>query len=456
MVENLKVVRERNFKSIWRLYFMLAYCLGILPVNIENLLIYLPGATPSGIGLAAASRLAVGIVSVLVFGYFGEKLAEKFSRRKIFLCTNLVWIISYGLISISIDFNFYFILVVISAIGAGAFVPIGFSILADSFEPKERGSKYGLMSFGMIIGGGAGIIFGGLLGNYAGPLGWRLAYALGGIIGILALISYYNSAIDPERGRIEPEFKDFEGSINYNYKITYHQVTQLLKKKSILGLFLYVLCAGIANTTLGIWAIFYISTKINDINAGLYATTIYIFAGIGAIPGTILGGKFGDSLYHSGKLRGRVIISSIGIIVGTLCFLGFYLIPFKMDTPLEIALSWIFFITIGFFGFFLTSLCNGNIFAIYSEVCVPEARSTANSLNGLMSNLGGIIGNLLLSALIINDLGVLPFAISLLLYIWLLSSVLWIIPYIYYPKEYKECRELMSKRRFEMENNKKY
>ena len=383
-------------------------------------------------------------------------MSNRFSRKKIFLCTNLVWIISYGLISLSINFYIYFILALTSAIGAGAFVPIGFSILADSYEPKERGRKYSLMAFGMIIGSGAGIIFGGLLGNYTGPLGWRFAYALGGILGILAVRGYYTSAVDPERGRVEPEFEDFNGQLNYNYKITYYQLTQLLNKKSIIAIFLYVLCSGIANTTLSIWAIFYLTTKIEDINASFYATTIYILAGIGAIPGTLLGGKFGDSLYHSGKLRGRVILSSFGIIVGVLCFLGFYLIPFKMDTPLDIVFSWIFFITIGFFGFFLVSLSNGNIFAIYSEVCVPEARSTANSLNGLMSNLGGIIGNLLLSALIINDLGLLPFAISLLLYIWLLSSVLWIIPYIYYPKEYKECRELMTKRRIEMEHNKIY
>lgn len=455
MDKNLKIIRESNFKSMWRLYFMLAYCFGILPVNISNLLIYLPGATPFGIGLAAACRLAVGVVSVLVFGYFGEKLAEKYSRKKIFLFTNLVWILSYGLVSISLNFYFYFIFVVTSAIGAGAFVPIGFSILADSYEPKERGGKYGLMQFGMIIGSGAGIIFGGLLGNYAGPLGWRLAYAFGGILGFLAIIGYYTSAIDPERGRIEPEFEDFEGPINYNYKITYHQLTQLLKKKSILGIFLYIFCAGIAYTTLSIWAIFYLTTKIDDINAGLYATTIYILAGIGAIPGTILGGKLGDSLYHSGKLRGRVIISSVGIIVGVSCFLGFYLIPFKMETPLDIALSWIFFITIGFFGFFFTSLSNGNIFAIYSEVCVPEARSTANSLSGMMSNIGGIIGNLLLSTLIIRDLGLLPLAITLLLYIWLLSTILWIIPYFYYPREFKECRDLMVERRFEMENKQK-
>ncbi|MFX1445018.1 MAG: MFS transporter, partial [Promethearchaeota archaeon] len=355
MDDNFNNARGNSFKSIWRLYFMLAYCLGILPVNIENLLIYLPGATPSGIGLVTASRLAVGICSVLFFGYFGEKLANKFSRKKIFLCTNLVWIISYGLISLSVNFYFYFILAVISAIGAGAFIPIGFSILADYYEPKERGSKYSLMAFGMIIGSGAGIIFGGLLGNYTGPLGWRFAYALGGILGILAIISYYTSAIDPERGRVEPEFEDLNGQLNYNYKITYHQLTQLLKKKSILAIFLYVLCSGIANATLSIWAIFYITTKINDINANFYATTIYILAGIGAIPGTLLGGKFGDSLYHSGKLRGRIIISSVGVLIGVLCLLGFYLIPFKMETTLDIVLSWIFFITIGFFGNFFAS-----------------------------------------------------------------------------------------------------
>ena len=123
-------------------------------------------------------------------------------------------------------------------------------------------------------------------------------------------------------------------------------------------------------------------------------------AGIGAIPGSILGGKLGDSMYKAGKFKGRVIISMGGLILGSLCFIGFYLIPFHAATPLQFVTSFIFFVSIGFFAFFFTTLPAGNIYAIYSEVSVPELRSTANALNGLMLNIGGIIGGLLFSSLI--------------------------------------------------------
>jgi predicted MFS family arabinose efflux permease len=133
--------------------------------------------------------------------------------------------------------------------------------------------------------------------------------------------------------------------------------------------------------------------------------------------------------------------------------LGFYLIPFFTETTLQIVLSWIFFLILGYLGYLLVSFPTGNQFAIYSEVCVPELRSTANALNGLMINIGGIIGNLLISSLIERDMSWLPFAIALVLLIWLFGSLLWIVSYFYYPTESKECRDLMAKRRLELEKN---
>jgi phosphotransferase system glucose/maltose/N-acetylglucosamine-specific IIC component len=93
----------------------------------------------------------------------------------------------------------------------------------------------------------------------------------------------------------------------------------------------------------------------------------------------------------------------------------------------------------------------GNQFAIYSEVCLPEVRSTANAMNGLMVNIGGIIGNLLLSSLIENNLSWLPIAVSLVLFVWLAGTFLWIITYFYYPKESKNCSDILLERRKELE-----
>jgi len=452
MSESYQEYRKKTFRSIFLLYFMIFFCAGILPVNIDNLLTYLPNTTKFGIGIVSAASLIIGIISILVFGYYGDKISERTSRKKIFIYTNFVWVFTFGLASLSLNFFYYFFFIIVGAIGTGAFLPLGFSMIGDFYSPKDRGKKYGMMSFSLTLGAGMGIIFGGLLGSYAGPLGWRIAYGVGFIFGLFTLIFYTFSAIDPERLRSEPEFENFKGEINYNYKITYSNLKQLFRTRSVGGILISVLCSGIANATLGIWAIFYLTTKINGTDAELIVTTIYILAGSGALLGSIIGGRLGDRYFRSGKLKGRVIVSLIGLIVGISLLLAFYLIPFYTETMLQIVFSWIFFVIIGYLGFFFVAFSSGNQFAIYSEVSLPEVRSTANAMNGLMVNLGGIIGNLLISSMIERNMSLLPFAIFIVLIIWLSGSLFWIIPYFYYPNELKECRDTLLKRRLDLEN----
>lgn len=452
MSESYQKNRKKTFHSISLLYFMMFFCGGILPVNINNLLDYLPKTTKFGIGIVSASALIIGIISILIFGYYGDKISEKFSRKRIFIYTNFVWVFTYGLSSLSLNYFYYLLFIMIGAIGTGAFLPLGFSMIGDLYLPKDRGKKYGMMSFSLTLGVGMGIIFGGLLGNYAGPLGWRISYGVGFILALFTLIFYALSAIEPERLRSEPEFENFKGEINYNYKITYSNLKQLFRTRSVGGILISVLCSGIAGSTLGIWAIFYLTTKINGRDAELIVTTIYILAGSGALLGAIIGGRLGDNYFKSGKLKGRVVVSLIGLIVGISLLLIFYLIPFYTETMLQIVFSWIFFVIIGYLGFFFVAFSAGNQFAIYSEVSLPEVRSTANAMNGLMVNLGGIIGNLLISSMIERNMSLLPFAVFVVLIIWLIGSLFWIIPYFYYPNELKECRDTLLKRRLDLEN----
>ena len=451
MDEIYQIKRKKTYLSLFLLYFMIYFCTGILPVNIDNLLLNLPNTTKFGIGILTAIYLVIGIFSILIFGYYGDKIAEKFSRKKVFAYINLVWIISFGLASLSLNFSYYLLFIAMSAIGIGAFMPLGFAMIGDFYPPKERGKRFGGMQFGMILGSGIGIIFGGILGNYAGPSGWRYSYGLGFVLGFLTLLSYIYIGIEPEIGRTEPEFENFKGEINYNYKLTFNNLKQLFKTKSVLGILISVLFAGIANATLAIWAIFYLSSKINGTDAELIATTLYILSGSGALLGSIIGGKLGDSYVHKEKINGRVIISILGLIIGVLLLIAFYLIPFFAATLLEVIFSWIFFLMLGYLGFFFAAFPMGNQFAIYADVCPPEARSTANAMNGLMVNIGGIIGNLLLSSLIEKNISLLSFAISIVLFIYLFGSFFWLLPYFFYLKESEQCRNFMLKRRKELE-----
>ncbi len=443
--------RKKTFISLWGLYFMIYFLVGIIPVNIENLLIYLPGATNFGIGVVVALSLLISSISILIFGYFGGRFSQKFSRKKMFIITNFLWTFAYLLTALSPNYIFFTITIAIAAFGTGSFLPIAFSIISDFYVHSERGKKYGIMQLGLMLGSGMGIIFGGLLGSYTGPFGWRFAYGLGFILGFLTLINYIICGIDPKQGSAELEFKEESEDLIYDYKITIRNLKDLFKKKSVISILLYVLCQGITSATLGTWAIFYLTNKISGAeDPGLIATTLYLLAGIGTLPGTIMGGKLGDSYVKSDKLKGRILISIFGSIIGMIFLFGFYLIPFFTTSVIEIIFSWIFFIIIGFFANFFINLSQGNIYAIYSEVNVPELRSTANSFNGLMVNFGAIIGNLLLSSLIENDISLLPLAISIVLLVQLFGSAFWIITYFHYPKEFKTLRETMTLRKNEL------
>ncbi|MFX0027188.1 MAG: MFS transporter, partial [Candidatus Hermodarchaeota archaeon] len=433
------------------LYMILFYFNGVLPVNIDYLLLFLEGTTEFGIGLSTALFYMVSIVSSLIFGYYCDKISEKIPRKRLFFFTNAVWLVSYGLISFSLNYIFYLIFILLAAIGHGAFLPIGYSIIGDFFPPKERAKKFGMMQVGLTLGVGFGIIIGGSLGTYLGTGGWRYSYGFGFMLGLLPLIYYGLRGIDPQRGGSEPEFKEIKGLINYDYKITLSNLFQLFKKKSIFSVLFYVLCQGVAISTIGTWGIFYLTKRISGGETKLLAILLTILTGVGSLPGVIIGGKLGDKYYEMGKVKGRVMVSFIGVLFGSLCLLGFYLLPFLTRNMIEVVLSWILFLILGFMGYFFINLPIGNQFAIYSEVSAPEVRNTANALNGVMVNIGAIIGNLVLSSLIEQNMSLLPLSLFLLLLIMLVGATFWIIAYFYYPKEAKEFRDLMRKRRLEIE-----
>jgi len=93
------------------------------------------------------------------------------------------------------------------------------------------------------------------------------------------------------------------------------------------------------------------------------------------------------------------------------------------------------FIILGVIGNFFVFFSRGNQFAIYSDVCVPELRGTVNALNGVMINLGGIVGSLLVSATIQDNIASISISIMVVILIWLFGVVFWVIPYQYYSKD---------------------
>ncbi|NVM55223.1 MAG: MFS transporter, partial [Candidatus Helarchaeota archaeon] len=156
--------RRLSFLYLFLIYAALFICRGILPANLDLIRISLDTTRPA-IAWLMAIDLLVLIISILFFGYFGEKLSEKYSIKKIFIITQLSWVACFGLFVFAQNFLQFSILHVLSAVFRGAYLPIAFAMVGDFYPPKERGSKFGMINVGLIIGAGGGLLFGALLGN---------------------------------------------------------------------------------------------------------------------------------------------------------------------------------------------------------------------------------------------------------------------------------------------------
>jgi len=89
-----------------------------------------------------------------------------------------------------------------------------------------------------------------------------------------------------------------------------------------------------------------------------------------------------------------------------------------------------------------------SILTFFSDVCVPELRGTVNALNGVMINIGGIVGSLLVAATIQDNIASISVSIMIVILIWLFGAVFCVIPYQYYSKDFV-LKELRIKDRIE-------
>lgn len=106
---------------------------------------------------------------------------------------------------------------------------------------------------------------------------------------------------------------------------------------------------------------------------------------------------------------------------------------------------------LGIFGYFYVLFSTGNQFAIYSDVCIPELRGAINSLNGVMLNIGGIIGSVIVSSIIHINIELISVAITVVIIFWLADSIFWVIPYFYYSKDLNLKTVEMIRQRNELE-----
>lgn len=195
-------IRERATKRWYVLTLLIlgymVYTLDkqIISVLIEPIKMEL-GISDTTIGLLAGPAATVPFaLACIPIGM----LADRVNRTRLLVALIVVWSLLTGMAGLATSV----LLLFISRIGVGAFEfgfsPLSLSLISDTFDRNRRASAMGLFALGAPTGAFLGLAVGGYV---AAVHGWRAAFFIAGVPGLLVALLLAFTTREPLRGRFD-------------------------------------------------------------------------------------------------------------------------------------------------------------------------------------------------------------------------------------------------------------
>ncbi len=153
----------------------------------------------------ALSDTQLGLLGGLAFtatyvlaGFPAARLADRSIRRSIVAAAIAFWSTMTALCGAATGFWTLFLARIGVGVGEGCSGPSSQSLIADYFSREELARAMGVLTLGATLGTVAGLMAGGLL---ADAFGWRWAFVLMGLPGLLVGLLVWKTVPEPPRGR---------------------------------------------------------------------------------------------------------------------------------------------------------------------------------------------------------------------------------------------------------------
>ena len=378
--------------------------IGAIPAMVKPLTASFD-VSEAGITILTGAQILVTAVVGVLWGYAGDSG----SRKSLLLWGTVIWAGALIASTTATSFAVFFGWQMLVAIGLGSIASVGFSVVSDLVAPKRRGLA---MSF-WGLSQGIGVLIGGLLASQLGSEDWRTPLLVIGASGFVFAFLYVFT-FDAPRGYKEPELAALRSAdVAYDYRIDSEQIPQLARRRTNVWLVLQGVTAQIAYGSL-IWVTLLYQEKVlaqgySESTAtkvgGLFAA---IFT-VGALF-SILAGHLGDRLQQR-SLRGRALLSMVGILGAIPFFLVFFWVPLRGLDVTEgagtvtlagevltaiVTNPWAFIaFASGVCAIALTSADSPNWFALITDVNLPEHRGTVFGVGNLANGVGRSVGSAL-------------------------------------------------------------
>jgi len=112
-------------------------------------------------------------------------LSSRFGYKALYLVSLLIFTASSAACAFAWSFESLIAARITQAIGGEAIQPVGLAIVADLFEPHERGRALGIWGVGIMVGPAVGPTLGGYLTDW---FSWRAIFLVNIPVGIIAVL----------------------------------------------------------------------------------------------------------------------------------------------------------------------------------------------------------------------------------------------------------------------------
>ncbi len=235
----------------------------------------------------------LGVLTGVSFAFFYvlagipiARYADRGNRRNVIAYSVGVWSLMTAVSGAALNY-FHLLLARIGVgIGEAGCSPPAHSIISDIFPPKKRASAIAFYSMGVNIGILFGFLFGGWLNEY---FGWRVAFVVVGLPGILLAVLVRTTLAEPIRGHHED--KKLASS-----RVSFIDVLSLLwSRLSFRHMCFAASLSAFAGNSSNSWTASFMMRS-HGMSSGELGTWLAMIVGLGGAIGVLGGGLLADKL----------------------------------------------------------------------------------------------------------------------------------------------------------------
>ncbi|HEX2834232.1 MAG TPA: MFS transporter [Thermoanaerobaculia bacterium] len=310
-------------------------------------------------GLSDSALGALGTAFTLLYAFVGVplgRLADRAPRKSILALAVFVWSALTAVSGITRTYWQLFATRLGVGVGEAACAPAATSLIGDLYPPHKRARAMSVFMMGLPIG----IALSYFVGSYvAHSYGWRAAFFVAGIPGILAAIAALFIA-EPERGTKESAPVQTHAASPWRTLLRIPTLWWLILSGALHNFNMYALGSFLAPLLMR-----YHGTDLRQ--AGLMTMTLY---GLSGIPGLLIGGALADQ-WGMKRKDGRLLVAAIATALSA---------PLMWAALARPAKDTLLFVLFGGLACTFMYVYYASVYATLQDVVAPSMRGTAMAL----------------------------------------------------------------------------